>query len=104
MAIETDCRSTKDGVVLVAHDDDLKRLTGRELKVSETDHADIPKYTSTFMCEFGHHDYRVKKSDDARFCTLEELFQAVPSTQIIQIDIKDAANKATCLKVRQLVD
>ena len=42
--------------------------------------------------------------DAAEFCTLEELFQALPRSQIIQIDIKDSNDKASCRRVRQLVD
>ena len=34
IAIETDVRSTKDGQIIVAHDDDLSRITGKDVKVS----------------------------------------------------------------------
>ena len=104
-AIETDVRTTKDGHVIVCHDPNMLRLSGKDLEVADTNFSDIPKtYTSKFMVEFGHHDYKVQKSDVAEFCTLEQLFQTVPRSQVIQIDIKDSHDKVSCQKVRQLVD
>lgn len=39
--IETDVQSTKDGVLVLFHDDDLKRLTGREEKIRDMTYADL---------------------------------------------------------------
>ena len=104
-AIETDVRSTKDGHVLICHDPDFKRLTDKDVKVAEMNLEDLPKrYKSQYPIEFGHHDYQVDKEDVAEYCTLEELFKTMPRSQVIQIDIKDAHDEASCRRVRQLVD
>ncbi|WP_372869424.1 glycerophosphodiester phosphodiesterase [Planomicrobium okeanokoites] len=41
VGIELDVQITKDGVVLVFHDDDLKRLGGRNLRIEEIDYEKI---------------------------------------------------------------
>lgn len=41
VGIELDVQITKDGVVLVYHDDNLKRLSGRNLKIAEIDYEKI---------------------------------------------------------------
>ena len=80
-AIETDVRCTKDGTVLVCHDPNFKRLGGKDALIVDTPLAEVPKsYASKFMIEFGHHDYEVKKTDEARYCTLDELFATLPKT------------------------
>ena len=62
VAIETDVRCTKDGHVLISHDNNLKRITGVDTNVSETNLADLPKsYIGKLNIEFGHtSDYTVK--------------------------------------------
>ena len=100
-----DVRSTKDGEVLVCHDSSFKKLAGVDKSVTDLNLNEVPKkYIDKFEIDFGHHDYEVKPSDKAEFCTLEQLFASVPKTQIIQMDIKDAKNKATCMHVRRLID
>ena len=41
VGIEMDVQITKDGVVLVYHDDNLKRLSGRNLYIADTDYENI---------------------------------------------------------------
>lgn len=41
VGIELDVQITKDGVVLVFHDDNLKRLSGKNLRIEETDYEKI---------------------------------------------------------------
>lgn len=59
-------------------------MTGHDQKVSETNFADIHRnYVDKIPVEFGHHDYQVKSTDQAKICTLEDLFKSVPKTQVI---------------------
>ena len=55
-------RCTKDGHVLISHDDNLKRITGIDAKISETNLADLPKsYVNKLKIEYGHtSEYTVK--------------------------------------------
>jgi len=34
--LELDCHLTKDGEVVVSHDEDLSRVTGRPIRISDT--------------------------------------------------------------------
>ena len=43
-AVECDIRKTKDGVLVIFHDDNLSRLAGNELKVSEVTAEQMQKY------------------------------------------------------------
>ena len=36
--LELDCHITKDGVVVVSHDNNLHRICGSEILITETDH------------------------------------------------------------------
>ena len=36
--LELDCHLTKDGEVVVCHDDDLRRVTGHSVRISDTLH------------------------------------------------------------------
>ena len=79
--IETDVRCTKDGQVLICHDESFKRVAAFDMKVSDISLDQVPKkYAKTFSIDFGHHSYNVKPSDQAEYCTLEQLFAAVPKT------------------------
>ena len=42
--IELDVFYTRDGQVVVSHDSNLKRLTGKNLQISDLDFADLPPY------------------------------------------------------------
>ena len=43
--IETDVHVTKDGKFILCHDDDLKRVAGKDLIIEETDFAKLRKVT-----------------------------------------------------------
>jgi glycerophosphoryl diester phosphodiesterase len=40
-SIELDVLSTRDGILVVCHDDDLKRLSGKQVKVSELTYSEL---------------------------------------------------------------
>jgi glycerophosphoryl diester phosphodiesterase len=78
--LETDVRSTKDGVAIICHDPDLKRIAGREDKVDEMTLEELQQ---------------IDLGAGQTFCTLAELLEAFPETRF-NIDIKslDAARPA----------
>ena len=49
---EIDVQLTKDGVVVVSHDDDLRRVTGQNVLISECNYADLPPISSTLDVTF----------------------------------------------------
>ncbi len=94
---ELDCTLTKDGEVLVIHDDDLKRTTNREgvvaeLTLAETREADAGTW-------FG------KEFASERLPTLGEALDLAKGRIGVYIEIKDSANDdALEDKLRALVE
>lgn len=74
-AIECDLHSTKDGVVVVIHDNALKRLTGKSGRVSALTYDELQKYT-------------LLKSNET-IPTLEEVLELVNGQVPLLIEIKD---------------
>ncbi|KAK2159560.1 hypothetical protein NP493_1707g00001 [Ridgeia piscesae] len=50
--LELDCHITKDGHVVVSHDNDLQRTTGHQLLISQTLYKDLPLLKSSLRPEF----------------------------------------------------
>jgi len=106
---ELDCQVTKDGQVVVSHDDDFKRICGREGQVSSTNYADLPPIRETqnitFMKDFildrpcphlsGCGDVI---SDEHRYVLLRDLFQEYPFFPM-NIDPKNATNVEPVLEI-----
>ncbi|XP_062368333.1 lysophospholipase D GDPD3-like [Cinclus cinclus] len=84
--LELDVRRTRDGVVVVCHDRDLWRQSGRHLDVTQLDYQDLPPYQSPLEVTFspGHFS----SGCDRRVPRLVEIFQRFPR-QPISIEIKD---------------
>ena len=58
--IETYVRITKDGQIIVCHDEDFSRLCGDSRKVCETNLADLPK----FKLKMPMHFSRLNSGDE----------------------------------------
>jgi glycerophosphoryl diester phosphodiesterase len=50
--LETDVRITKDGRIIVCHDEDLQRLCGDPRKVVEVDFKDLPSFKKEMPMHF----------------------------------------------------
>lgn len=72
--LETDVHASSDGVAVVSHDDDLKRVAGREVRVSQLTMAELR---------------RVDLGDGQGFSSLAEVLDAFPEAYF-NIDIKSA--------------
>ena len=70
--IETDVHVSRDGVAVVAHDPDLTRLAGRDLKVDQLTLAELR---------------RIDLGEGQGFCSLAEALDAFPQTRF-NIDVK----------------
>ena len=72
-SIETDVRTTKNGVAILFHDADLLRVAGINKKISETNYSDIQN---------------IELTDGGRVPTLIQALQALPLMRF-NLDIKD---------------
>lgn len=73
--VETDVHASADGIAVIAHDPDLKRIAGRDVRVDQLTFAELRK---------------IDLGDDQVFCSLAEVLDAFPETRF-NIDIKSAA-------------
>lgn len=55
--IELDCQLTKDGQVVVSHDQNLLRTTGVNVNISELDFKDLPLLKSRIPIDFDPGKY-----------------------------------------------
>ena len=74
-AIETDVRRTKDGTLVVIHDDNLKRMTGTEGKVSRTSYRELA-------------DLRLCGTEE-KIMTLQEFLEYVDGRAPVLLEVKD---------------
>jgi glycerophosphoryl diester phosphodiesterase len=83
--LELDVHASSDGVAMVSHDADLKRLTGRDDRVGDLTQAELR---------------RIELGDGQHFVSLAELLDALPDARL-NIDIKSAAAvKPTVVAIR----
>lgn len=92
--IELDVHLTRDGIVVVSHDNNLKRSTGVDKFIDELDYNELPEllentYTSPPFSN--HHDlYKQNQIDSTysrRIPMLEEIFEEFPQLPV-NLDIK----------------
>ncbi|AYF99003.1 glycerophosphodiester phosphodiesterase family protein [Protaetiibacter intestinalis] len=72
--VETDVHGSADGVAMVSHDPDLKRVAGRDVRVAQLTAAELR---------------RVPLGEGQNFCSLAEALDAFPETRF-NIDVKSA--------------
>lgn len=73
--IETDVHATADGVAVVSHDPDLRRMVGRDVRVDQLTLAELR---------------RIDLGEGQGFCSLAEALDAFPETRF-NIDVKSRA-------------
>ena len=85
MGIELDVLLTKDNVVVCCHDNNLKRLTGKDLNVSDITFNQLCKLKIKKEIEYDFETY--KYSNKNRFCSLEEVIEEFNDI-LINVEIK----------------
>lgn len=79
--IETDVRITKDGKILVCHDQDFSRLTKTKKKVIETLSSDLPNFKDELPMHFSNKSlYKRLASDTNSYTLLEDVFIKLPKS------------------------
>ncbi len=89
--IEMDVRRTKDGVLVVLHDDNLKRLTGYDVSVRNLDCREVTRL------HIENPDFPARKN--TQICTLEDALSYCQGKVLLNLDLKipDAEEKVVSL-------
>ncbi|XP_023325223.1 lysophospholipase D GDPD1 isoform X4 [Eurytemora carolleeae] len=88
--LELDVNLTKDGQAVVAHDNNLRRLTGKQSFITETDFNNLPQIQDKVPIDFLPGEIYVSSGinpEERRFCSLEEVLDRFKCQ--INIDIKE---------------
>uniref|UniRef100_A0A670YTD5 Glycerophosphodiester phosphodiesterase domain containing 1 n=1 Tax=Pseudonaja textilis TaxID=8673 RepID=A0A670YTD5_PSETE len=97
--LELDCHLTKDGQVVVLHDENLKQSTGVDVNISDLKYSELPLYHCKLEVTFQKECHC--EGEDKRIPLLQEVFEAFPHTPV-NIDIK-VNNDLLIKKVSELV-
>uniref|UniRef100_A0A673N7A1 Glycerophosphodiester phosphodiesterase domain-containing protein 1-like n=1 Tax=Sinocyclocheilus rhinocerous TaxID=307959 RepID=A0A673N7A1_9TELE len=84
--LELDCHLTKDGHVVVSHDENLLRQTGQDVNISSLNLEELPPYNETLEVTFktGHFS----TGSDRNFALLEDVFRKFPHIAV-NIEVKE---------------
>lgn len=87
--LELDCHLTKDGKVVVSHDQNLLRSTGVNKNISELNYKDLPLLKQRLPIDFDPDVEYVgsAREEERRFALLREVFETFPNIPV-NIDIK----------------
>lgn len=96
---ELDCHLTRDGHVIISHDENLLRQTGHDVNVSDLDLEKLPLYKEKLEVTF--YAGRYSTGSDRKFALLEDLFRAFPKIPV-NVEIKEM-NMELIEKVSALV-
>ncbi|XP_050962335.1 lysophospholipase D GDPD3a [Labeo rohita] len=97
--LEIDCHLTKDGHVVVSHDENLLRQTGQDINISSLNLEELPPYKETLEVTFkaGHFS----TGSDRKIALLEDVFRKFPHTAV-NIEVKEN-NRVLIEKISDLV-
>ncbi|CDW75409.1 glycerophosphodiester phosphodiesterase domain-containing protein 1 [Stylonychia lemnae] len=87
--LDTDVRLAQDNVLITIHDDNFMRTAGVSDLVVNTPSTSMPLMKD----KVGGYD--LQPSDSRAHTTLEQLFQAISSTDVLQIELKDIGNSVS---------
>uniref|UniRef100_A0A8C6KIG5 Glycerophosphodiester phosphodiesterase domain containing 3a n=1 Tax=Nothobranchius furzeri TaxID=105023 RepID=A0A8C6KIG5_NOTFU len=97
--LEMDCHLTKDGHVVVSHDENLLRQMGCDVTISSLKLEDLPLYKE--QLEVAFYAGRFSSGSDRKIAQLEDVFKTFPDTPV-SIEIKEN-NLQLIQKVSDLV-
>ena len=85
-ALEMDAHMTRDGVLVIAHDEDGKRMCGRDDRIKDVSYAELQTWDAGHghLDEQGHPSFRGKSF---KIPTLDSILESFPDVPI-NIDVK----------------
>ncbi|CAG9318930.1 GDPD1 [Blepharisma stoltei] len=86
--LELDIIPSKDSIPVVAHDNNLMRLAGKNLRITDLNFNELPNYLPSFTPHF-LSETSTFSDKTYKFSALEEIFQNCPDVYI-NIDVKIA--------------
>ncbi|XP_017283606.1 lysophospholipase D GDPD3a isoform X2 [Kryptolebias marmoratus] len=84
--LEMDCHLTRDGHVVVSHDDNLLRQTGHDVTISSCNLEDLPLYKEKLEVTFYAGCY--SSGSDRKIALLDDVFRKFPEVPV-SIEIKE---------------
>uniref|UniRef100_A0AAY4BF21 GP-PDE domain-containing protein n=1 Tax=Denticeps clupeoides TaxID=299321 RepID=A0AAY4BF21_9TELE len=84
--LELDCHLTRDGQVIVSHDENLLRQTGQDITVSTVNFNELPLYKESLEVTFNTGKFST--GEDRHFARLEDVFRTFPRMPV-NIEIKE---------------
>lgn len=96
--LELDCQLTRDGVVVVSHDENLSRQSGLNRDVGSLDFEDLPLYKEKLEVYFSPGHFA--QGSDRHMVRLEDVFQRFPKTPM-SVEVK-AENEELIQKIAGL--
>ncbi|KAG7334770.1 hypothetical protein KOW79_001366 [Hemibagrus wyckioides] len=84
--LELDCHLTRDGHVIVSHDENLLRQTGLDANIADLNLEELPPYKEQLEVTFytGHYS----TGSDRKFVLLEDVFRKFPKMPV-NIEVKE---------------
>uniref|UniRef100_A0A8C5DSH8 Lysophospholipase D GDPD3-like n=1 Tax=Gouania willdenowi TaxID=441366 RepID=A0A8C5DSH8_GOUWI len=97
--LEFDCHLTRDGHVVISHDENLLRQTGHDVNISSLNLQDLPLYKQRLEVTFCAGCY--SSGADRKFALLEDVFRKFPEMPV-SIEVKEN-NLQLIEKISELV-
>ncbi|XP_023225358.1 lysophospholipase D GDPD1-like [Centruroides sculpturatus] len=98
--LEIDLQLTKDGQVVVSHDNNLLRSTGKDVNISDLNYEELPLLKPVLPVDFAGGNV-CRGNEDRKIPLLKDVFQKFQNVPI-NIDIKNN-NELLIKKVNQLI-
>jgi len=99
--IELDVHLTADKQVVVAHDNNLKRVCGMDINISDVNYEDLPEMCETLEVTFSNDKYCQCQNGDRKIPLLRSVFEEFPNIPI-NLDVK-AYNEELIELVHKLI-
>ncbi|KAL2078820.1 hypothetical protein ACEWY4_026505 [Coilia grayii] len=86
--LELDCHLTRDGQVVVSHDENLLRQTGNDVNISSLNYEELPLYKERLEVTFNTGECHFSSGADRKLALLEDVFRKFPKMPV-NIELKE---------------